>query len=182
MIPNDVELHQDIVEKCKTDDSSAQYELYRLYSKAMFNICLRITNDRDEAEDVLQEAFVSVFKNINSYKGTATIGAWIKRIVINGAINHLKRKKIETFRLEDEQLENIEETGANEEVDSYKVQRIKDAMLKLPDGYRMVFSLYLLEGYDHKEIAEILDITESTSKSQFNRAKNKIREIMNQAI
>jgi len=179
MSSTDVGLHHDIVERCKTGDSNAQYQLYQLYSKAMFNICLRITNDREEAEDVLQEAFMSVFSKINSYRKEATVGAWIKRIVINGAINHIKKRKIDTLSMDERP---IPDQAAHEDLDwtdqMLQVEKIKGAMAVLPDGYRMVFSLYLLDGYDHKEIAEILEIAESTSKSQFNRAKNKIREIL----
>ena len=179
----DVGLHHDIVERCKTDDANAQYQLYQLYSKAMYNICLRITGDREEAEDVLQEAFVSVFKNINSYRKEATVGAWIKRIVINGAINQIKKRRIETFSIEEEPIPDRQAPLAEEwDEKMLKVEKIKGAMAALPSGYRMVFSLYLLEGYDHKEIAEILEITESTSKSQFNRAKNKIRELLEQEV
>ena len=179
----DVGLHHDIVERCKAGDVKAQYQLYQLYSKAMFNICLRITSDREEAEDILQEAFVSVFKNINSYRKEATIGAWIKRIVINGAINHIKKRRIEILSFEEEPIQDLEAPLSEEWDDKMlKVEKIKAAIAVLPSGYRMVFSLYLLEGYDHKEIAEILEITESTSKSQFNRAKSKIRELLKQEV
>ena len=175
-------VHQEIVEKCQAGDRKAQYELYQLYSKAMFNICLRIVNDRDEAEDVLQESFISVFKNIRTYKGTATIGAWIKRIVVNSAINQVRRKHLTLVPLEDSIPEQMEDTWLPEDERSLDVGKIKQAMMHLPDGYRTVFSLYLLEGYDHQEIAQIMDITESTSKSQYNRAKRKMRELLTTSI
>jgi len=175
-------VHQEIVEKCQAGDRKAQYELYQLYSKAMFNICLRIVNDRDEAEDVLQESFISVFKNIRTYKGTATIGAWIKRIVVNSAINQVRRKHLTLVPLEDSIPEKWEDTSLPEDERNLDVGKIKQAMMQLPDGYRTVFSLYLLEGYDHQEIAQIMDITESTSKSQYNRAKRKMRELLTTSI
>ncbi len=179
----DVGLHHDIVERCKTGDASAQNQLYGLYSKAMFNICLRITGEREGAEDVLQETFVSVFRNINSYRKEATVGAWIKRIVINGAINHIRKSRIETLSMEEQPIPDIHESESEDwDEKMLKVEKIKRAMAILPDGYRLVFSLYLLEGYDHKEIAAILDITESTSKSQFNRAKKKIRDLLEHEV
>lgn len=144
----------------------------------MFNICYRITNDRDDAEDVLQESFVSAFKNLSSYNGTASFGAWLKRIVINKSLNFIKKNKVEVVPIEDRDRYEIADTEQEYEF-LHSVEDVKKAIELLPDGYRLVFSLYLLEGYDHREIAEILDITESTSKSQYNRSKKKLREILN---
>ena len=171
-------IHEDVIGRCLKGDRYAQSELYGLYSKAMFNICYRITNDRDNAEDVLQDAFVSAFKNLKSYNGTASFGAWLKRIVINKSLNFIKKNSLEVVPIDD--YERYEIADSKEEYEfSHTVDQVKKAIDQLPDGYRVVFSLYLLEGYDHREIAEILDITESTSKSQYNRSKKKIREILN---
>lgn len=137
----------------------------------------RIVKDEDEAEDVLQEAFISAFKNLNRYRGDSTFGAWLKRIVVNKAINSVKRKKMERFP-EDDQLEVPQEPSDEIRDFPFTVEKVRSAIQKLPDGYRMVLSLYLLEGYDHVEIAEILGISESTSKSQFNRSKKRLREIL----
>ena len=157
----------------------AYEELYRLYARAMFNVSLRITNDQAEAEDVLQEAFVSAFQYLNTFNQTASFGAWLKRIVVNKALNHIKRRRLDTIPIEDE-LDIVE---AHDEVDlKYDVAQVKRAMEQLPDGYRTVFSLYLIEGYDHREIAEIMGVTESTSKSQFNRSKKKLIEILKQEV
>jgi len=175
-------VHQEIVEKCQAGNRKAQYELYQLYSKAMFNVCLRIVNDHDEAEDVLQESFINVFKSIRTYKGTATIGAWIKRIVVNGAINQVRRRHLTLVPLEDTIPEQWDDTSPPGDERNLDVGKIKQAIAQLPDGYRSVFSLYLLEGYDHQEIAQIMDITESTSKSQYNRAKKKIRGMLQTSI
>ncbi len=168
-------LHDDLVAKCRDGDRSAYEELYRLYCRAMFNICYRITGSEEEAQDVLQEVFISAFTKLESYKGDATFGAWLKRITVNKAINHIKKK-----RLELEPLEDIEQDlKENSEVEpEYDLKKIRWAIGQLPDGYRVVFSLYLLEGYDHSEIAEILGISESTSKSQYNRSKKKLRELL----
>ena len=169
-------IHQDLIDRSIDGDNGATSELYKLYSKAMFNSCLRITNDRDDAEDVLQEAFVSAFRNLRSYRGDSSFGSWLKRIVVNKAINHINKRRLEFTEL-DAGTEVYEEHSDNEG-DTFKVERIKEAMSKLPNGYRLVFSMYLFEGYDHQEIGEILNISTSTSKSQFNRAKKKIRELM----
>lgn len=148
----------------------------------MYSTCLRITNDEMEAEDVLQESFVSAFKNLRSYKGTASFGSWLKRIVVNNAINLVKKRRLDLQPMDDttEYNERADETF---EADfSYEVAQVKGCIKMLPEGYRMVLSLYLLEGYDHKEIAGIMGITESTSKSQFNRSKKKLREILKQEL
>ena len=156
----------------------AQFELYNLYSKAMYNICLRMVKDELEAEDLLQNSFVDVFTKLHSFKHQSSIGAWIKRIVINNCINYLKKRRLaieewqphfsETLSTHEEEMPSLK----------YNVQHINQAIQQLPDGYRVVFSLYLLEGYDHKEIGKILSISEATSKSQYSRAKRKIKEIL----
>jgi len=170
-------IHDDLIRRCLTGDRYAQRELYELYAKAMFNICFRITGDQSDAEDVLQEAFVSAFRNLSSYRGQATFGAWLKRIVINKALNFIKKNRLDLVPIEEEDR-YVDETDEVVTSEVLEVKSIKKALNQLPDGYRVVFSLYLIEGYDHREIAEILDITESTSKSQFNRSKKKLREIL----
>ncbi len=136
----------------------------------MFNICHRILGNQEVAEDVLQEAFVSAFHHLESYQGKASFGAWLKKIVVNKAISYLRKKQLELVELEDH-LEPVI-VDDYEDIDlAMKVETIREAIQKLPNGFRIVFSLYLLEGYDHKEISEILEISESTSKSQYNRAK-----------
>jgi RNA polymerase sigma factor (sigma-70 family) len=147
----------------------------------MFNVSYRITGSDEDAEDALQEAFISAFRNLDSYRGDAAFGAWLKRIVVNKAINILKKRKHESFP-EDEQWDVAEDEGPAEYMEELTVDRVKKAIEQLPDGYRAVLSLYLLEGYDHQEIAEILHITESTSKSQLNRAKSKLREQLTQRV
>ncbi len=141
----------------------------------MYSICLRILNDETEAEDVMQEAFLSAFKKIESYKGEVSFGAWLKKIVINRSLDHLKKSKVKfeeinerTAQIEDYQMEM-------KEVD---IKILKNAIQSLPDGYRVILSLYLIEGYDHEEISQILGISNSNSRTQFLRAKNKLREIL----
>lgn len=168
--------HREIVEACQSGDRLAQNQLYKLYAKAMYNICFRMLGDEMEAEDILQNSFIDVFTKVKSFKFQSAIGAWIKRIVINNCINQLKRKKV-TFELNEEHNDYAEEV--RETPDRHlSVANIKAAMKNLSDGYRTVFSLYLLEGYDHKEIANILGVSEATSKSQFSRAKAKMRVLL----
>ena len=144
----------------------------------MFNACYRILNNAEEAEDVLQESFISAFKNLNHFRGDSSFGSWLKQIVLNKAINQVKKRKLERLP-EDDKFDVEDEVGGNEmEGYPFTVEKVKRAIEMLPDGYRVVMSLYLLEGYDHGEIAEILGISESTSKSQFNRSKKKIKEIL----
>jgi RNA polymerase sigma-70 factor (ECF subfamily) len=143
----------------------------------MFNVSFRITGREEDAEDALQEAFINAFRNLNSYRGDAAFGAWLKRIVVNKSINILKRKKHELMP-EDEQWDVAEDENTAEYKEGLTVDRVKRAINQLPDGYRAVLSLYLLEGYDHEEIGEILGISESTSKSQLNRAKSKLRKLL----
>ncbi len=172
------DIHREIVELSIAGNRKAQFQLYKLYSKAMYNICCRMLNSREEAEDVLQEAFAEAFLRLGSFRFESSYGAWLKRIVINRCINHLKKRRVElNYR------EELPENSFNEEDDpvdvQYEVSKILRAMEKLPDGYRVIFSLYLIEGYDHSEIAQIMGISESTSKSQFSRARQKVKEILN---
>ncbi len=172
-----MEQHYDIVEACKRGDRKAQFELYKLYSKAMYNICLRMLNSAENAEDALQNAFVDVFTKLDSFRFESTIGAWIKRIVINNCINSLKKRRMDFLELtENAQLPNEATPSVSEAV--LNVSAIQNAIQQLSDGYRTVFNLYALEGYDHEEIGEILGISEATSKSQYSRAKAKLREVL----
>jgi len=173
-------LHQDLIDGCKNGDQKAQFQIYKLYYKAMYNTSLRIISDTMEAEDIMQESFLSAFEKIETYSGTVSFGAWLKRIVINRSLDALNRKKtifedIETHvGIKDETGEDM---AQKEEID-VRVEEVKQAIERLPDGYRIILSLYLLEGYDHDEIGEILSITSSTSRSQLSRAKQKLVSIL----
>ena len=173
-----VDQHFDIVEACKRGDRKAQFELYKLYSKAMYNICLRMLGSVENAEDALQNSFVDVFSKLDSFRFESSIGAWIKRIVINNCINHIKKRKLDFAELNDN-VHHIPEDGVdNVPNEVLKVELIQKAIMQLPEGYRVVFTLYAMEGYDHEEIGEILGVTEATSKSQYSRAKAKLRDIL----
>ena len=169
-------LHQDLLDGCKEGDQKAQFQIYKLYYKAMYNTSLRIVNDTMEAEDIMQESFLSAFEKIDTYSGTVSFGAWLKKIVVNRSLDALNKRKgifedIDTHTgLRDD---SDDEFSRSEELD-VRVEEVKEAIERLPDGYRIILSLYLLEGYDHDEIAEILSINSSTSRSQLSRAKQKL--------
>ena len=144
----------------------------------MYNVCHRMLGNEAEAEDVLQDSFIDVFRRLDSFRAESSLGAWIKRIVINHCLNVFKKRRIK-FEEISESAGNIpaEENEDHEEV-VYEVRKVKEGILKLPDGYRQVLTLYLIEGYDHAEIADILGIQETGSKSQYSRAKAKLRDIL----
>jgi RNA polymerase sigma-70 factor (ECF subfamily) len=169
-------IHQDLIDGCKNGDQKAQFQIYKLYYKAMFNTSLRIVSDTMEAEDIMQEAFLSAFEKIDSYSGTVSFGAWLKKIVINRSLDAVSKQKA-IFEDIDTHYELQEESGNTDEKSfelEQKMSEVKKAIENLPDGYRIILSLYLLEGYDHDEIAEILNISSSTSRSQLSRAKQKL--------
>lgn len=172
-------IHQDIIDRCRSGEQKAQFQLYKLYYKAMYNTCLRIVNDSLEAEDIMQESFLKAFEKINFYKGEVSFGAWLKKIVINHSLDELRKRKLETNSIEESvyEIKDEEDLDSGDEI-SLKVEEIREEIKKLPDGYRIVLSLYLIEGYDHDEISEILDINSSTSRSQFARAKKKLIECL----
>lgn len=171
-----VDKHVELVTACKKGDRKAQFELYKLYAKAMYNVALRIVNDDDEAEDVLQEAFLDAFTRLESFRAETTFGLWLKQIVINKSINQLRKRKAEFVNLDGVDLPD--EVAQNDEDLQYQVNEIKEAVAQLPDGYRVVLTLYLFEGYDHEEISHILKISENTSRSQYMRAKTKLNSLL----
>jgi RNA polymerase sigma factor (sigma-70 family) len=174
-----VDKHYALVAECKQGSKKACFELYRLYSKAMLNVAFRIVGSVDEAEDVLQDAFIDAFNRIKDFRQETTFGLWLKQIVVHRAINLLRKRKLEMVELGEDQLDNIPDEESEDYSDiQYKVAQVKEAMKELPEGYRLVLSLYLLEGYDHEEIGQVLNISENTSRTQFLRAKRKLNEIL----
>jgi RNA polymerase sigma-70 factor (ECF subfamily) len=171
---SDLNIHASLIEECRRGSSKAQFRLYNQYSKAMYNLAYRMMNNREDAEDLLQEAFLDCFRNIKSFRFESTFGAWLKSILVNKCINQLRKKKVELVLQETVPVEIVEE----EQETIYNTDNIFKGIEQLPDGYRIILTLYLLEGYDHTEIAQILGISESTSKSQYSRAKEKLRSIL----
>lgn len=179
---NRYQIHQELIEKCRKGDRLAQREIYRLYYKAMYNTCYRMLKDQIEAEDVMQESFLAAFLKIDSYKGEMSFGSWLKRIVINKTIDILRARKIKFEEFNESALNSSETQEQDTDLrddDVSRIKRIKEAVQLLPDGFRIVLTLSLFEGYDHEEISMILKISESTSRSQLARAKKKLIECLN---
>lgn len=169
--------HFNLLESCKKGDQRAQFQIYKLYYKSMYNTSLRIVNDPAEAEDIMQESFLTAFEEITSFSGEVSFGAWLKRIVINRSIDMLRKKsriKFEDIELVSEGKLLYEEEQINGEPERFKLNRIMEAIGRLSESCRKIFNLYFLEGYDHEEISEILSISPSTSRSQLSRARNRI--------
>lgn len=183
-----IEKNTEIVEACKQGSRAAQYKLYSLYAKSMFNVCYRIVNHHGEAEDVLQEAFIDAFAKIGTFRQEASFGMWLKQIVVNKAINSLRKKKIELVTIENEghNLENevyAESITEPEESNcDYRIEAINKGIEMLPEGYRVVLSLYLFEGYDHEEISTVLGISVSTSRTQYMRGKQRLNELLKKIL
>jgi RNA polymerase sigma factor (sigma-70 family) len=170
--------HLKLIEACKRGERKAQFELYRLYSSAMYNTSLRIVRDPDDAEDVMQEAFLKAFSRIGTYRKEVSFGAWLKRIVVNKSLDFLRLRR-ESISLEDVgDYEEIPEDDHGTMEYAYSADDIRKAIQSLPEGYRIVLSLILLEGYDHEEVSEILQITNATSRTQYHRAKKRLAELL----
>lgn len=171
--------HFSLVVECKNGNRKAQFELYKLYSKAMYNVAMRILNNEDEASDVLQESFIDAFLRMKEFRQESSFGLWIKQIVVNKSISQLRKRRIEFLSVEELDLSEIaDEDGADETGLILRVEEVKRGIQLLPETYRVVVSLYLLEGYDHEEIAYILKITENTSRTQLLRGKRKLLELL----
>jgi len=169
-------IHQDVIDRCKLGERNAQFQLYKMYYKSMYNTSLRIVGNDTEAEDIMQEAFLSAFKKIDTYSGQVSFGAWLKKIVVNRSLDYLKKRKVHFEELDERTADEMETPMM--ETRELNLEKLKQAIMQLPEGYRVVLSLYLLEGYDHDEISEILHISNSSSRSQLLRAKNKLREYL----
>ncbi|MEH1008465.1 RNA polymerase sigma factor [Winogradskyella sp. ECml5-4] len=169
-----------IVEKCKQNDRQAQMQLYNQYCNGMLIVALRFVKDTMEAEDVVQEAFINAFSKLEHFKAEVSFGAWLKRIVINKCIDVLKSKKQRIVELEAYHLNVIEDNNEDDWTveDDITVEDVKRAIEILPDKYKFVVLLYLIEGYDHKEIAEILNISEIASRTQLSRGKQKLKNAL----
>ena len=167
-----------IIERCQKGERKAFQELYNLYAKAMFNISVRILNNSDEAEEVLQDSFLKAFEKISTYDKKYSFGVWLKRIVINRSLDVLKKRKLNFVSIDDADFR--EEDQEDESI--YDVDVLKKCIQELPDGYRTILTLFVFEDYSHKEIATLLSINEGTSKSQYNRAKKKLIELVKQKM
>ena len=168
-----------LVERCKKGDKIAQFSLYKQYYKAMYNTALRIVNNSFEAEDIMQESFLSAFTKLDSFSETVTFGAWLKRIVINKSLTALKNNnKLETVSLEKVTVKDVEDE--KHDYSLLKTSDILNKVAQLKNNYKVALTLNLIEGYDYEEIAQIMDISYENSRTTVSRAKNKLRQLLSQ--
>ncbi|WP_298778745.1 sigma-70 family RNA polymerase sigma factor [uncultured Polaribacter sp.] len=166
-----------LILRCKTSDKNAQLELYKAYYRAMYNVAHRILKDSYEAEDIMQEAFLTAFTKLNSYKGEVTFGAWLKRIVINKSLTQLKKNN----RYQEVKMEVITSEETEDEFINYNGLNPKDVLnvlQSLKENYRLVLTLNLIEGYDYEEIAQILNYTNENVRTTVSRAKKKLKQVL----
>lgn len=169
---------QQLIDGCKRGKASARKELYELYAPTMMSLCVRYVRDRETARDLLQEGFIKVFTKINTYSATGPLGAWIRRVFVTTALEYIR--KYDALRMSapiDEYGEQVEDGNASV-LDRLSANDLLACISRLPNGYRTVFNLYAIEGYTHKEIADILHIQEITSRSQFARARKALQEMV----
>lgn len=173
-----IDINKKLIEQSLEGDRKAQHKLYTLYADAMLNVAYRITNNKEDAEDVLQEAFIDAFTKLHTFRFESTFGSWLKRIVVNKTINRFRQQKLDLAYLGDHDLSQIPDLQESEAYAGLSVDKVKGAMQNLPEGARVVFDLILFEGYKHKQIAEVLNISVSTSKTQYRYAKLKMKEYL----
>lgn len=168
----------ELIEQCRKGDQKAQMKIYDLYYKQMYNTSLRIVNDPMEAEDIMQESFLTAFRKIKTYTAEGAFGGWLKKIVINNSLDALKSKKIFSS-IEDDRYNLPEEDFTREtEENKYLIDEINKAVNQLKEDDRIVLSLFLLEGYDHEEISSILDISYNAARTRYSRAKARLLKIL----
>ncbi|MCD6661013.1 MAG: RNA polymerase sigma factor [Lentimicrobium sp.] len=173
---------EQLVKDCLSGNKQAQYELYQRFSGVLFGICLRYTHNRAEAEDLLQEAFIKIFAKIGSFGHKGSLEGWLKRLVVNQAINHrrdnLKHQFMSSFAESPEPEADEEEENDSYPAASLPKEKLLAMIQALPDGYQMVFNMYVFENLTHQQIAEMLQISENTSKTQLMKARKKLRQMV----
>lgn len=166
-----------LIKACQQNKVGAFRTLYDRYGSVLFGICLRYAGNEQEAQDILQEALIKIFNKVGSFRSEGSFEGWLKRLVTNTAINHVKK----SYRIKEsgqpEDLVTLEDTGLSA-IDHLSSQELIEIINKLPEGYRLVFNMYIIEGYDHREIAKELGISEGTSRSQLVKAKRKLQEAL----
>lgn len=167
-----------LIEKCKKGSYRYQKQLYELYSGMVWSVCLRYLKNENDAQDAFQNAFIAVYKNIADFRGTGDFGAWVRKITVNAALMvYRSNKKSKLYvELDDQGVTSMQEDKILAELSA---EDLMNAIKGLPDGYRVVFNLFGIEGYSHAEIAEKLNISESTSRSQFSRARKLLMDFVN---
>ncbi|MDT0678179.1 RNA polymerase sigma factor [Autumnicola musiva] len=169
-------LQHQLIEACRQNDRRAQLKLYNKYSQGMYYVALRFIRDSYEAEDAMQEAFVKAFQKLHQFTGEVTFGAWLKRIVINKCLDKLKAKKMELVAINERTMTTVEEDDNWQIGDGIGIEEVKAVIQQLPEKYKYPLMLFLIEGYDHEEISEILDITQVASRTLVHRGKKKLQE------
>lgn len=169
-------LQHQLIEQCRSNNRKAQFTLYNKYSEGMYRVALRFIKDSQEAEDAMQEAFIKAFSKLDQFTGEVTFGAWLKRIVINKCIDLLKSKKMELIAINEQVLSSVEEEEDWEVENGVGIEEVRAAIESLPEKYKYPLMLFLMEGYDHEEIAEILKITPVASRTLVFRGKKKLKE------
>jgi len=172
-VPNKSEII--LVRQCRKGNVKAQYKLYRLYAKGMFNVAVRMVGDSQAAEDILQEAFIKVFKGLDKLKNDAAFGGWLKRIVINLCIDYSRKERFVFIEIDDLKSNDLVVEEIDEDMDTALVHKL---IKKLPEGARQILVMRALEGYKHAEIGEELGISESTAKTQFFRARHLLAKMI----
>jgi RNA polymerase sigma factor (sigma-70 family) len=171
---------EQLVLGCVKGDPVAQKALYQQFSRKMMSICMRYANNRDQAQDILQDGFVKVFQKIDHYRGEGPLGGWIARTMVNTALDHIRRNKPYDHSLDLTEAEHLHATEDEQVLSRHEHRRADGPDPGLPPGYRTVFNLFAIEGWPHKEIAEHLGISENTSKSQFMKARAYLRKLLPQ--
>lgn len=170
-----------LIQGCLKGDKRAQKELYQTYKSSMYGICLRYAKNREEAKDMLQDGFVKIYSNLYQYKPIGPLGGWMRRVMVNVCLQHIRRRKDLFSNTDIDKVAHLYQ--AQEEVfTQFREKALVQMIQQLPEGYRAVFNLYVIEGYSHKEIAQQLGISESTSKSQLSRAKATLRQLLEKQI
>lgn len=164
-----------IIDGCARHERKAQQELYNRYSRFLLGVCLRYATDKAEAEDILQDSFLKIFFNIKDFSGTGSFIGWLRKVAVNTAITHYHKNLKYRYHVDIDEYVSVEAGVTSFEEDFFTSEELYKVLNELPAGYRLVFNLYAVEGYKHKEIAEMLGIDTNTSKSQYSRAKAVIR-------
>ncbi|MBS1764058.1 MAG: sigma-70 family RNA polymerase sigma factor [Bacteroidetes bacterium] len=168
-------LNDELIQQCKAGDGRAQKKVYELTASKMMGVCLRYTKDEDEAKDLLQDGYIKVFQKIATYRGEGSLEGWIKKVIINTALENLRSKKLSFESFDNQYIDTSDTAVTNTKMEAKDLLKL---IQSLPDGYRTVFNLFAIEGYSHQEIANQLGISAGTSKSQFARARQLLQKLL----